>query len=213
MQQIDRAAIDTLGIPRLLLMEHAGAAVARVARALLRSPSSPIGICCGAGFNGGDGLAAARHLHDWGYPLEILIIAEIARLREEPRTFAHILQRLGVPLRVIGSAADAETFQPVLRRCGLLIDALLGIGASGAVREPIASLIAAMNRAGVPILSADVPSGLDADTGAVQGIAVKAAHTVTFGRPKLGLFLQQGPAHAGALTVDAITIPRQLLAP
>ena len=209
--QIDRTAIELLGIPRLLLMEHAGAAVARIARAMASSASAPIGICCGAGFNGGDGLAAARHLHDWGYPLHMVMTTAPERLRDEPRIYATILKRLGVSFQHIASAEDVSRLRPMLRRCGLLIDALLGIGASGAVREPMASLIAAMNDAAVPILAVDVPSGLDADSGAVQGIAVKATQTVTFGRPKRGMVLQDGPSHVGAVTVDAITIPHHLL--
>lgn len=211
MQAIDEAAIRGAGIPRLLLMEHAGLAVARSARALTPSTIHPIVICCGSGFNGGDGLSAARHLHGWGYPVRLLLIGRPEALREEPATYATIAQRLGIPLAAVTDSTDLSDAERWLTGCGLIIDALLGIGGRGPVREPAASLIARMNRSGRPILAVDVPSGLDADTGAVQGIAVKASATVTFGVPKQGCLLAEGPAHTGVLTVDPITIPSTLL--
>lgn len=211
MQAIDTQAIERIGIPRLLLMEHAGVAVARAVTTLLPSTSVPVVVCCGTGFNGGDGLAAARHLQEWGYALHVLVAGRLADLRAEPATFAAILQRLGLPiLEVTGPEAWPHVDQ-ALERCGLVIDALLGIGTTGTVREPIASLIERLNRSGKPIIAVDLPSGLDGDTGLVQGIAVRATVTVAFGRPKQGCFLQAGPAHVGSLTVDAITIPRTLL--
>lgn len=185
-------------------------AVAAAARRMVAS-THEILICCGAGFNGGDGLAAARHLLQWSSPLRIVLTAPMDRLREEPAVYARILRHLGTPLQSVTSPQQLPEIEPMIQSCDLIIDALLGIGALGAVREPTASLIDALNRSGKPILAVDVPSGLDADTGAVQGKAVKATQTVTFGRPKRGLLLNEGPAHAGALTVDSITIPEALL--
>lgn len=220
MERIDQAALNTLGIPRLLLMEHAGLAVARAARTLLPTPSRPVLVCCGTGFNGGDGFAASRHLHDWGYPLRIAVAGHLNRLQNEASTFAAILQRLGlamVELTAEASRAPAGTtwpqFQQWLEECGLIIDALLGIGLRGAVREPAASMVTQMNAAGKPMVAVDIPSGLGGDTGLVQGVAVNASLTVTFGRIKQGCLIQQGPAHTGLLTVDSITIPRALLRP
>lgn len=209
MQSIDAEAIDTLGIPRLLLMEHAGLAVARCARTLLPRPTQPIVICCGSGFNGGDGLAAARHLRDWGYRLHLLLTARRDQLRGEPAIYATILERLGLPLRAVTISED--TVPPQMATCGLMIDALLGIGVHGPVREPMRSLIRHMNAARKPIVAVDVPSGLDADTGVVHGVAVKATCTVTFGLPKQGCFMNQGPAHVGSLQLDPVSLPRHLL--
>ena len=95
--------------------------------------------------------------------------------------------------------------------CAVIIDALLGIGMRGPVREPIRSLIDRMNRSGKPIVAADIPSGLDGDTGHPQGIAVKATVTVAFGCLKQGCFMHEGPAHVGAPTVDPIALPPTLL--
>jgi NAD(P)H-hydrate epimerase len=212
MQAIDTQAIERIGIPRLLLMEHAGVAVARAATAFLPSTPARVVVCCGTGFNGGDGFAAARHLEEWGYALDVLVAGRLDHLRAEPATFAAILQRLGLPiLEVTGRPEAWPRVDQALERCGLIIDALLGIGTTGAVREPIASLIERLNRSGKPIIAVDLPSGLDGDTGLVQGVAVRATATVAFGLPKQGCFLQAGPAHVGSLTVDAITIPRTLL--
>jgi NAD(P)H-hydrate epimerase len=211
MQQIDAAAIEQIGIPRLLLMEHAGLAVARAAQTLVPSSSASMVVCCGMGFNGGDGLSAARHLHAWGYRLHILVAGRLDRLREEPATYATILRRLGLPLTEFTRADALAHVERWLAECAVIIDALLGIGTRTAVREPVASLIACLNRSGKPIVAVDIPSGLDADTGLVQGIAVKATATVTFGLPKRGCFLGEGPAHAGSMLVDPITIPRTLL--
>ena len=211
MQQVDAAAIERLGIPRLLLMDHAGLAVARAVQTLLPAPSSSVLVCCGTGLNGGDGLAAARHLHGWGYPLHVVVTGRLDGLREEPTVYAKILQRLGLLLVECLQVADLTRIAPWWSESGVIIDALLGIGAQGAVREPAASLIAAMNRSGTPIVSADIPSGLDGDTGRVEGVAVNATVTATFGLPKRGCFIEAGPAHTGRLIVDPITIPPVLL--
>ena len=216
MQDIDAAAIKTIGIPRLLLMEHAGLAIARAVQGLVPNPSASVVVCSGTGFNGGDGLAAARHLHDRGYAVQILLAGSLERLREEPATYATILRRLRLTIRECGGpawppAGVPDEVERVMAQCDVVVDALLGIGVRGPVREPIRSLIACMNRSAKPIVSADVPSGLDAQTGRVQGVAVNATVTVAFGLPKRGCYLEEGPSHAGSLIVDSISIPRHLL--
>ena len=213
MQQIDTAAIDTFKIPRLLLMEHAGMAVGRAVAHHTADARPVILICCGIGFNGGDGLAAARHLHAWGYPLSLVLLGRIEALRDEPSIYAAILERLGLSIIELTARSGGawERFEVQLRRCGLVVDAMLGIGARGSIREPMASVISRINAARAPVIAVDIPSGLDAQTGRVAHVAIRATRTVTFGLPKRGCFLDEGPAHVGALNVDAITIPRPLL--
>ncbi len=213
MRSIDAAAIETLGIPRLLLMEHAGAALARAVRTLTSNRPVPIAVCCGAGFNGGDGLAASRHLHEWGYPLRILVAGRVDRLREESAVYARILRGLGCKLCECATVEEAAELGLWLADSDVIIDALLGIGTAGTVREPIAALITRINGAGKLVVSADIPSGLDGDTGRIQGVAVRAALTVTFGLPKRGCLMADGPAHVGELVIDPITLPRALLVP
>ena len=211
MLEIDAAARERFGIPRLLLMEHAGLAVARAARTLLPTPSAAILVCCGNGYNGGDGLCAARHLADWGYRLRVLVTGRLSALREEPAVYATIIQRLGVPVVELADPQLPAHVTSWMEEAELIIDALVGIGVRGAVREPLASLIELMNRAGKPIVAVDIPSGLDGDHGTIQGVAVKAMVTVTFGLPKHGCLMSEGPAQSGSLVIDPITIPRLLL--
>ena len=228
MQTIDAAAISDLGIPRVLLMDHAGLAVARAARELCRGDGSCLGfgrddperaerpegsvlVCCGTGFNGGDGLAAARHLSGWGYSVRVLLAGELRLLREEPAVFAGILRRLGVPMAEVTTPQAIEQRAPWWAEARLIIDALLGIGLSGPTREPTTSLIQRINASGKPVVAADIPSGLDGDTGLPHGEAVNASVTVAFGLPKQGCRLARGPAHVGRLLVDPITIPDRLL--
>ena len=211
MQRIDADAIERIGIPRILLMDHAGLAVARGVQACTRSSAEPVLICCGHGFNGGDGLSAARHLQTHGIPVRVLLAGRRDELRAESALFAAIVERLGIPVREAALSHANHDADEWLTPCSVIVDALLGIGARGPVREPMASLITHMNRCGKPIIAVDIPSGLDADTGLVPNVAVKATATVTFGLPKQGCFLNQGPAHTGRLTVDPISIPRAVL--
>ena len=211
MQAIDEAAIHEFGIPRLLLMEQAGLAVARVAQQRLSRSDGTMVICCGTGLNGGDGLCAARHLSLQGDVPRIIVIGRLSRLREESALYATMLQRLGRRLTEVTMEQQVKALKRWFARCDLIIDALLGIGGQGPVREPMASLIAHMNQSGKPIVAVDIPSGLDADTGVVQGVAVKATVTVTFGLPKRGCLIAEGPRHTGRLVIEPIAFPRRLL--
>lgn len=219
MQQIDQRAISILGIPRLLLMEHAGMAVAREAYALLcqsgwRPPprlrsraSYDCVIVCGRGYNGGDGLSAARHLARWRCAPLVLLRGPLAALREEPAVFANMLTAIRVPLLEVDDQTDTDMLASLIGRARLLIDALLGIGIRGIVRPPDARLIELLNRAAAPVVAVDVPSGLNADTGRPQNMAVRADLTVSLGWPKQGLCRGRGLRYAGRVVVDAITIP------
>ena len=198
MQRIDAAAIETLGIPRLLLMDHAGLAVARAVQTLAPSRPRSILICCGAGFNGGDGLSAARHLHGWGYPVCLVLTTPPEHLRDEPAAYARIVQRMGLSLFALTAPTVSAQLERWLSDCSVIVDALLGIGLRGEVREPMASCITQMNCSGKPIVAADIPSGLDGDTGQIHGVAVHATVTVTFGLPKLGCLRGEGPASTGS---------------
>ena len=191
-------------------MEHAGLAVARAARMLHPSPAR-LAICCGSGYNGGDGFCAAWQLQRWGYRPRILLAGSVKALREAPLVYARILRAVGVPIREVTAQDAPRRLEREWAQARLLIDALLGIGLTGIVRPLHAQLIDAMNRSRKPIVAVDVPSGLDADHGTPHGIAVKATVTVTFGLPKQGFFRRQGPAHVGWLFVDDIGIPQPLL--
>ena len=116
---------------------------------------------------------------------------------------------MGLPIKEILTPEGVKEILPELKGFDLLIDALLGTGLTGEVREPYKTLVQGINATGVPVLSVDIPSGLDCDGGHVLGAAVKATRTVTFVLPKVGFFKDQGPSHVGELVVADIGIPRQ----
>ncbi len=209
MQAIDSMAIEQLGIPRLLLMDHAGLAVARQAAAFLPDSRQSVFIACGGGYNGGDGLSAARHLAGWGFTVNVGLIGKIKTLKPEPGIFAECLRRLGVAIIELNQAM--EPVKEPLQSCGVIIDALIGIGSAGPARETAAALIHEINNAKKPVVAVDLPSGLNGDTGEIQGLAVSATVTVTFGRIKKGCMVGQGPKKAGRLLLEPITFPNKLL--
>lgn len=212
MRQIDETAIHTYGIPRLLLMDRAGQAIARIVLQQGLSPTTPILLCCGSGYNGGDGLCAAWHLAQAGCQPRVILLGSRQRLKEEPAVYARILRALGIPLKELEDLRDVDVLCAWFDEAGLIVDALLGIGLEGPVRPLSAACIRAINQARKPVVAVDIPSGLNGDTGEVQGEAVNASITVTFGLPKQGCLRGEGPAHTGDLIVDAIGIPAPLRA-
>ncbi|BDG62402.1 NAD(P)H-hydrate dehydratase [Caldinitratiruptor microaerophilus] len=176
-----------------------------------RPPLAPGGrpprvvVVAGHGNNGGDGLAAARHLHAWGAEVRVLLYGHPDRLTPDARVNFRACQEAGlVTLPLADGRAPVSEW---LAQADLVIDALLGTGVRGAPREPVAGAIGAVMAAGRPVLAVDVPSGIDADAGAVPGPAVRAQWTVTFGAPKLGLFLYPAAGLTGEVWVAGIGLP------
>jgi hydroxyethylthiazole kinase-like uncharacterized protein yjeF len=197
MRACDRWAIEDADVPSGDLMEHASLALAR-ATAELALPGLPIRIVVGAGNNGGDGLAAARHLRGEGRQVDVLAVAPLDALGGDARTN---LERL--------PGAAPVPFRPeALAGSGAVVDAMLGTGFAGEPREAVATAITAINTQDAPVIACDVPSGVDASTGEVAAEAVRAAATVTFHGPKVGLHVAPGAVHVGELTVAAIGVPR-----
>ena len=201
MRAVDAWAIEEQGVPSLDLMERAGAGLARVV-AEAAAPG-PVRIVVGKGNNGGDGLVAARLLREDGHEVDVLSTAPLEQLRGDARAN---LERLP------GSAP--EPFAPErLDGSGVIVDALLGTGFEGVAREPAASAIAAINAVGAPVVACDVPSGVNASTGEIEAEAVSALATATFHGSKLGLHVEPGKSHAGAVEVVDIGVPRGAPAP
>ena len=197
MREADRRAIEDEGVPSLDLMEAAGRALAESAAGL--SPAGPVRAVCGKGNNGGDGLVAARLLADLGYEAEALLLGRRDDLEGDAAANA---ERLG-DLREV----EASDLPAALAGSGAVIDALLGTGFSGEVREPAASAIRAINECGAPVVACDIPSGVDGATGEVAGDAVGAQVTVTFHAPKTGHMIRPGKELAGELITAPIGIP------
>ncbi|MGH7150659.1 MAG: NAD(P)H-hydrate epimerase [Planctomycetota bacterium] len=210
-RDLDRAARDLLGIPTLLLMENAGAALARESLRLVAGPPPLEGFLflCGPGNNGGDGYCAARRLLDDGDRLEVFSFG----VRSDPDSDAgrnrSILERAGLAVRACPRAPELARR---LERPVLVVDALFGTGLSRPLEGEAAEVVDAVNASGRTVLAADIPTGLDADTGEILGRAVRAAATVTFAAPKRGFFLSAGPSHAGRILVGDLGIPPRFLA-
>jgi len=196
MRATDRWAIETRRIPPADLMERAGEGLARVVAE--RVPAGRIAVVCGKGNNGGDGFVAARLLRQAGRDVEVLAVWPAQWLGEDA---AAQLAKLPGPAPVAYEAAR-------LAKAHGLVDALLGTGSTGAPKDPVAGVIADLDGAAATVIAADVPSGVDASTGEVAGAAVRAAATATFHRAKPGLWIAPGKAHAGAVSVIDIGIPR-----
>ena len=198
MRALDRHAIAELGISAELLMECAGQLVARKAESML-GPGGQVWILCGAGNNGGDGWVAGRQLHARGVPVQIVPAIPVEGLRGDAAANAGRAERIGVPLsaRLRARAGD------------VIVDALLGTGLNRPVEGDVARWIRKLQQRpeAVRILAVDLPSGLDADTGQVWGVAAHADATLTLGLPKLGLTLEPGRSHAGEIQVGRIGIP------
>lgn len=197
-REVDRLAAERFAIPVSWLMEAAGWQVARHCRGRAY-------VVCGRGNNGGDGLAAARHLHRWGRLAGVACV-DVEGLTGPAAEQARALRAVDVAI------APSPPGPAELGDAALVVDALLGTGLSRPVEGRLAEWIGAIERAGRRVVSVDVPSGLDADTGLARGACVHAALTVTLGLPKPGLLTGDGPAHAGEVWVADIGVPLEAYA-
>ncbi|HSA63998.1 MAG TPA: NAD(P)H-hydrate dehydratase [Nitrospira sp.] len=207
MQALDRRTITEAQVPSLTLMERAGKGTAEfIERRFGPLAGKRVTIVCGKGNNGGDGLVVARLLRQRRAVVTVLMLALAAELS---RDAAAMYRRW---LRIAGRSAtktfrSADHVEDLLTGSTLIVDALLGTGLSTPVSGAYREAIRLMNRTGSPIVAVDMPSGIHADDGALLGHAIRATATVTFGLPKLGLYLGAGIDHAGDIHVVDIGIP------
>lgn len=200
MRSVDRWAIGERGVASLELMERAGTGVAAEVERI--APDGPIAVVCGKGNNGGDGLVTARLLRERSRLVDVICACNPSELTGDARTN---LERLGgpAPLRL----PDALSAR-VLERSAAAVDAVLGTGFQGIAHGEAAEAIDFMERGPAPVVSVDVPSGVNASSGAVEGLAVHARLTVTLHAAKPGLWIAPGKQHAGELRTLDIGIPR-----
>src|SRR5512135_301461 len=207
MKNIDRRAIRGFGIPGPVLMENAASVILSEMEAFFNGlAGARVGIICGKGNNGGDGLALARKLNIRGIPVRVALLASFDDPRGEARLNLSILRKMEV--EVIQNAAP-RSLQDILSWSDIVVDALLGVGLSSPLKGAYARAVDLINGCGRPVVAVDIPTGIDGDTGAVMGTAVKADLTVTMALLKRGLVLHPGAAHAGTVRVADIGIPRQ----
>jgi hydroxyethylthiazole kinase-like uncharacterized protein yjeF len=202
---IDRNAREKLGISPLVLMENAGRAVAEESSRVLKKHKR-VAVFCGKGNNGGDGFVAARHLLTRGVKPYIFLAGRVEEVRNEARENLEIIVNLR---QKIVELTENKLYlaKRVLSRNSLIIDALLGVGLKGEVRGVYRGLIEMINASKKYVLSVDIPSGLDANTGRILGNGVKANKTVTFVAKKKGMTKGEGPRYCGKVIVADLGIP------
>ncbi len=203
MREVDRLMVEEYGIQLLQMMENAGFNLADLLRRYLGGPLTGrrVVVLAGRGNNGGGGLTAARRLSAWGATVEVILAASPDELRDAPALQLNILQRMGVPV---------QRFESSLPPHEILVDAVIGYSLEGPSRGVARDLIAAANTSSAPVISLDVPSGVDVDSGEAAGEAVKASATMTLALPKPGLLQSSALAYVGELFLADISVPPDL---
>ena len=210
MRMIDKTAIEKLGIPGIVLMENAALCVTNKAVSLIENIENPyITVVAGAGNNGGDAFAVARHLLTLGYAVSVFSMTDLRSLAGDAYTNARILVNMGVDIAIMDENT-IERFEISCERSHLVIDGLLGTGLNRDVEGLWGRVIDIINERSGLVLAIDIASGVDGLTGAVRGKAVRADATVTFFLPKTGMVQFPGAGYIGELTVADIGIPYNL---
>ena len=214
MRELDRKAIEEYKIPGIILMENAGRNVAEEVLKMLDDPhQAKVAILCGKGNNGGDGFVVARHLHNHSIHVDVFLIARVSDILKDgdAGTNLQILLTMKIPVNEIFDIPGVNSILKELHNYNILVDALFGTGLSGDVREPFKTLINGVDNLNKPMVSVDIPSGLDCNTGKILGAAIKATKTVTLAIAKKGFYLNDGSSYTGEVIVSDISIPRELI--
>lgn len=201
MTEVDRRMIEVYNIELIQMMENAGRNLADLAQRMTFSqPDSAILVMCGAGNNGGGGLVAARHLINRGLQIAVHLTSDESKLKDIPRHQWSILKNMGVQ----------SLEEPKIDSYDLIIDAMIGYGLMGPPRGDLSRWIEMINASQTPILSLDVPSGLDASTGIPYHPCTHAQATLTLALPKTGLMTPEAKPYVGKLYLADISVPDQL---
>jgi len=213
MKRLDRASIEKFGTPSLFLMEHAGRAVADAALFWLLAAKKDlskmrVAICCGKGNNGGDGIVCARYLLAFDVKVDLFIFSEQGLLKGDPLINLRILRSFNQESTFV-NARNLEGVLPALDGADLIIDSIFGIGFSGSVTGYLKDLICCINSSKAAVISVDVPSGLNAKSGEIETVCVKADQTIAMGFLKTGFYRKFGPANCGRITVVDIGLAKE----
>lgn len=204
MRAADRHCIEEIGIPGAVLMENAGAAVFAEVR------GGPVGVVCGKGNNGGDGYVVARHALLAGHAVRVVVLANAGELKDDAKLYHDVYTRLGGSVVYAPGEAEAGAAVAALGDCAILVDAILGTGFAGEVRGAARAAIEAWPR--VWTVAVDLPSGMNADTGAPGGACIRADVTVTFQAAKLGFRAAAARPWLGRVRAADIGIPARCFA-
>jgi hydroxyethylthiazole kinase-like uncharacterized protein yjeF len=200
---------EWLGVPRILLMENAGAAVARAVLSWIGTLRGvEVVVFCGPGNNGGDGMAAARHMASMGAKTTVILLSPIEKVRTSEAKLnleAIRAMRESIKLFVVEDVNTLQEIKPLIEKAEAVVDAIFGTGIKGSIKEPYRTAIQTINSSKAFKLSVDIPSGINPDTGEVEDIAVRADVTVTFHRVKKGI--TASTEYCGEIIVAPIGIP------
>ncbi len=209
----DAWAINTLGIPGVVLMENAGRSCAELIKDKLAGVAEPkVCIFCGPGNNGGDGYVIARHLLNNGFRVGVVICVDRNKIKGDAKINLDILERLGQPIEQLNLAESDISGRVKAFAAGadMLVDGLFGTGLRGQLSDDYIQLIESINAQNCPILAVDIPSGLDCDTGRPLGAAIRASYTVTFAAVKTGFtFARSAAPYTGEISVASIGVGGQ----
>jgi ADP-dependent NAD(P)H-hydrate dehydratase / NAD(P)H-hydrate epimerase len=212
MQQMDQYTMETIGLPGIVLMENAGAKV--VEEIMSSSPrlKPKVIILAGGGNNGGDGFVIARRLYDLGLEPILCLLVDPNRIKGDAKVHLDVYINRGLPL-FLYDEHTIEQLRNELNQADIIIDAILGTGVNGPVREPFNQVITMVNEYAKEkmIISVDIPSGVSSDTGKVEGVAIKATKTITFVFSKKGFFLNDGPKYIGEWKAVDISVPPSIV--
>lgn len=203
-RKLDHIAMEAYGLPEAVLMENAGASVVALTSEEVNWEGASVTILCGTGNNGGDGFVTARYAAEAGADVVILLMGHSEHMGESARMYRKAAERMGIPVVEISRAEEA---MPYIRDASIIVDALIGTGLEKAVTGEKAALITCLDDAEAVILSVDVPSGMNADTGRAEGAVVSADYTVALGSLKRGHILYPGREYCGRILYSPIGIP------
>jgi len=206
-QKFDKLVIEKYGVPSIVLMENAGASVAEEVIKRLRGRRR-VCIVCGAGNNGGDGFVAARHLFNKGCQVTVVLIGKPTSLKHDAAVNFAVLKKLKIQIICVGAHGRAPLRE--IQNADIVVDAIFGVGLNRDIEEPTKSVIEAINVHAKKVLAVDTPSGLEATSGRIYGVCVKAHTTVTFTFAKKGFKTGVGPTYCGRIIVADIGIPKSL---
>lgn len=207
---LDSIAINDYKIPGIILMENAGSKSAEIIYKELNEPTKDlVVILCGKGNNGGDGFVIARHLNNLGVSVKVYLFADRQQITGDAKTNLEILYKMKV---FVEEVLNIEKVANAIKETNIIIDAMLGTGVDGEIKETFKQIIRIANSLNGKIIYAiDTPTGLDCNTGEILGECIKATKTITFVASKTGFFLNKGPEYCGEVFVVDISIPADLI--
>lgn len=206
-KNLDKRAAMDFGIDEILLMENAGNAVSFVIQKELGVKEKKFLILSGSGNNGGDGMVVARKIYSNGGEVKLLLLSGVEKLKGITKKNFEIIQKIGIHIE---ENPTSEEIKKAIQESDGIVDAMLGTGLKGEVEGLYRDAIQLLNDSGKPVLSVDIPSGINGDTGEVMGAAVRSRWTVTFGLPKIGNINYPGFEFCGKIFVSHISFPPEL---